>query len=151
MRKTIISIVVCGMALAQTPSLTTEQRQAILDYQLTMPRANQLLTAMTAMTKHVAAMPDFKERMAKSMKMTGAERIAQMEKDPEAMSILKSNNLTPREYLIGVPAPRMAILAAQGRSSNMIVASPANVSFAKANLAELKPKMDAADGISPGR
>jgi hypothetical protein len=67
------------------------------------------------------------------------------------MSILKSNNLTPREYLIGVPALRMAILAAQGRSSNMIVASPANVSFAKANLAELKSKMDAADGIAPGR
>jgi len=26
-----------------------------------------------------------------------------------------------------------------------VVASPANVAFAKANLAELKPKMDAAD------
>jgi hypothetical protein len=29
----------------------------------------------------------------------------------------------------------------------MIVASPANVQFAKANLAELKPKMSAADGM----
>jgi hypothetical protein len=32
-----------------------------------------------------------------------------------------------------------------------IIASPANVAFAKANLAQLKPKMDAADGIGARR
>jgi hypothetical protein len=34
-----------------------------------------------------------------------------------------------------------------GATAPNIVASPANVAFAKANLAQLKPKMDAADGV----
>jgi hypothetical protein len=42
----------------------------------------------------------------------------------------------------------MALMAAQGIPTGpRIIASPANVAFAKAHLAELKPKMDAADGI----
>ena len=61
-----------------------------------------------------------------------------MEKDPKAMAILQQNGLTAREYLIDVPA--------QGINGPTIFASPANVAFAKANLAQLKPKMDAADG-----
>jgi hypothetical protein len=65
------------------------------------------------------------------------------------MANLKQNGLTARDYLVGVPASRMAILAAQGRTSTLIVASPANVAFAKEHLAELKPKMNAADGIPP--
>jgi hypothetical protein len=40
----------------------------------------------------------------------------------------------------------MALMAAQGATTPNIVASPANVAFAKANLAQLKPRMDAADG-----
>ena len=62
------------------------------------------------------------------------------------MAILQQNGLTAREYLIGVPALRMALMAAQGISGPTIIASPANVAFAKAILAQLKPKMDAADG-----
>ncbi len=81
--------------------------------------------------------------------MTPAERLAQIEKDPAAMAILKQNGLTAREYLVGVPALRMALMAAQGATNSPnIVASPANVAFAKANLAQLKPKMDAADGVA---
>jgi hypothetical protein len=65
------------------------------------------------------------------------------------MAILKQNNLTSREYLVGVPALHMALLAAQGlANSSHVIASPANVAFAKANLAQLKPKMEAADGIA---
>jgi len=46
----------------------------------------------------------------------------------------------------------MALLSAQGLSSPKIVAaSPANFAFAKANLAELKRKMDAADGAMAHR
>jgi hypothetical protein len=37
----------------------------------------------------------------------------------------------------------MALIAAQGATAPSIVASPANVTFAMANLAQLKPKMDA--------
>jgi hypothetical protein len=79
--------------------------------------------------------------------MPAADRIAQLEADPKAAAILKENSLTARDYLIGVPALRMALMAAQGASAPNIVASPANVAFAKANLAQLKPKMDAADAV----
>jgi hypothetical protein len=78
---------------------------------------------MQAMTKYLVSLPDYQERMRKSATMTAADRIAQLESNPRTASILKENSLTA------------------------IVASPANVAFAKANLAQLKPKMDAADGI----
>jgi hypothetical protein len=137
-----------SLPLGQGPTLTPEQRQAILGYELTLPRANQLITAMDAMTKYVVSLPDYKDRVVKSMKMTPAERLAQMEQDPKVMAILKQNGLTPREYLVGVPALRMALVAAQGGAGSAgMVASPANLAFAKANLSQLKPKMDAADGL----
>jgi hypothetical protein len=86
--------------------------------------------------------------MRKSATMTAAERIKQLETDPRAAAILKENSLTARDYLIGIPTLRMALMAAQGAAAPNIVASPANVAFAKANLAQLKPKMDVADGIA---
>jgi len=106
---------------------------------------------MTAITKYVASLPDFQERIRKSVTMTPAEQIAKLEGDPKAMTILKENGLTAREYIIGVPALRMALMAAQGVPPGpKIIVSPANLEFAKANLAQLKPKMDAADGIRSG-
>ena len=102
---------------------------------------------MEAMTKYLVSLPDYQERMRKSATMTAADRIAQLENDPKAAAILKQNSLTARDYLVGVPALRMALMAAQGATAPNVVASPANVAFAKANLAQLKPKMDAADGI----
>jgi len=128
-----------------------QERQAILDYRLTLTRANQLIPAMEAMTKYLVSLPDLQDRMARWMKMTPAQRLTQVEKDPKAMAILKMNNLTAREYVVGVPALRMALMAAQGATSSAVIASPAHVAFAKANLAQLKPKMDAADGISGRR
>jgi hypothetical protein len=147
---TAITLIVAAAApiFAQAPQMSAEERQALLDYQLTLPRAEQLITAMTAMTRYVVSRPDFQERLAKSMRMTAAERRAQIEGDPQAMAILKQNNLTARDYLVGVPALRMALFAAQGLNGPTVVASPANVAFAKANLAQLKPKMDAADGAA---
>ena len=139
---------VSGVARAQGAGLTPEARQAILAYQLTLPRANHLIAAMQKMTKYVVSLPDFQDRMARSMKMTPAERRAQMEKDPKAMAILKEHGLSTEDYVVGVPALRMALMAAQGAAANAAPASPANLAFAKANLSELKPKMDAADGIS---
>jgi hypothetical protein len=102
---------------------------------------------MQAMTKYLISLPDYPERIRKSATMTAADRIAQLESDPKAAEILKKNSVTARDYLIGVPALRMALIAAQGATGPNIVASPANVAFAKANLAQLKPKLDAADGI----
>ena len=146
MRDTIVLLFIVTFSLATGPA----SGQAVHDYQLTLPRANQLITAMEAMTKYVVSLPDFQDRLLKSMKMTPAERLAQVEKDPMAMAILKQNGLTAQEYLVGVPTLRKALMAAQGNANAPnISVSPANLAFAKANLAELKPKMDAADGIRP--
>lgn len=152
MRGTTALLAVVFFALATGPAsgqakAASPVRQDILDYRLTLPRANQLITAMDAMTKYLVSLPDFQDRLSKSMKMTAAEQRAQLEADAKAMAILKANSLTAPEYLTGVPALRMALMAAQGINSPNIVASPANLAFAKANLAQLKPKMDAADGV----
>ena len=154
MRNSIVLLVLLsvgpasGLAVGQTPAAPSQERQEILSYQLTLPLADQLITAMQAMTQYVVSLPDFQDRVVKAMKMTPAERRAEVEKDPKAMAILKQNGLTAQEYLVGVPALRMALMAAQGgASSPNVIASPTNVAFAKANLAQLKPKMDAADGV----
>ena len=148
----IVVVLLTGLAQAQAPKDADEKRQAILDYQLTMPRANQLLSAMDSMTKYVVSLPDFAERMRRSMQMTTAEQIAQIEKDPKAADIVKKNGLTARDYIIGVPALRMALLAASGAPQGpTIIVSPANLAFAKANLSVLKPKMDAVDGAGARR
>jgi len=151
MPRTTLLLVALLVTCAPAPAgaqrgLTPEARQAIMDYQLSLPRAEHLITALDALTKYLVSLPDYQERLRKSATMTPAERAAQMEKDPKTAAILKDNNLTARDYLVGVPALRMALMAAQGGTAPTIVASPANVAFAKANLAQLKPKMDAADG-----
>ncbi len=155
MRNASVRLVVLFVSLATVSvsgqaSQASQGREDILNYQLTLPRANHLITAMEAMTKYVVSLPDYQARLAKSMKMTPAERRALIENDPRAMAILKENGLTVPEYLVGVPALRMALMAAQGlTNAPNITVSPANLAFAKANLAQLKPKMDAADGIPP--
>ncbi len=155
MRKTVVLVVVAGLGLAgdlaggQASKMSSDDRQAILDYQLTLPRANQLIVAMEAMTKYMVALPDFQDRVVTSMRMTQAERRTDLEKDPKAMEVLKKNGLTAQDYVVGLPALRMALMLAQGRPAGpSIIASPANIAFAKANLAQLKPKMDAADAMS---
>ena len=46
----------------------------------------------------------------------------------------------------------MAMLAAGGLAdSPNLIASPANVAFVKANMAQLKPKLDAANGLGAGK
>jgi hypothetical protein len=144
----LLSIVLClPVSPARAQNLSPQQRQAILDYQLTLQGSEHLITAMQAMTKYLISLPDYQERIRKSATMSAADRIAQLESDPKTAAILKENGLTARDYLIGVPTLRMALMTAQGAGAPNIVASPANVAFAKANLAQLKPKMDAADGI----
>jgi hypothetical protein len=129
------------------PPRSAEETQAMLDFKLSMPVCNQLLSAMGPMTRYVASLPDLKERMARAAKQTLPERVAQVEKDPKAMAILKQNNLSARDYIVGVPTMRQAIWLASGGPGPGLVASPANLAFAKANLAQLKPRMDAADGM----
>ena len=146
-RTTITCLVLfVNLTNAWSQNLSDERRKAILEFSLTMDRANHLIPAMVDMTKYVVSLPDYAERARKSGQMTLSEQVAQVEKDPKAMEILKRNSLTARDYLVGIVALRMSILAAGGASSPNIVASSANVAFAKANMATLKPKMDAADG-----
>jgi hypothetical protein len=136
--------------LAQSPP-SPEQRQALLAYKLTKPLADKLLAALPEMTRYVVAKPNFKEIVARSAKLSPAERVAQTESDPGAMAILKKHGLTAREYLVGVPALRMAILRAQsgdGAGSDTLIVSADNLAFAKANLADLKAKLDAAEGMT---
>jgi hypothetical protein len=148
----IAFVLFTGIVQAQASPNSDETRKAILDYQLTMPRANLLIAALEAMTKYVVSLPDFAERIRKSRQMTPAEQIARIENDPKAADILKQNQLTAKDYIVGVPALRMALLAASGLPANPnIIASPANIAFAKANLSVLKPKMDAADGVGVRR
>jgi hypothetical protein len=151
MRTTRLLLVIVLSSICVRPAfaqggLTQAQRDAILSYPLTLDRANHLISAMSAMTQYLVSQPDYKERLAKSAKMTPPEQAAQMENDPKISAILKSNDLTARDYIVGVPTLRMSLYAAQGVNSPNVVASPANVAFAKANLATLKPKMDQADG-----
>jgi len=108
-------LITCAAAPARAQrGLTPEARQAIMDYQLTLPRAEHLITALDALTKYLVSLPDYQERLRKSATMTPAERAAQMEKDPKTAAILKDNSLTARDYLVGVPALRMALMGAQG-------------------------------------
>ena len=135
-------------AVAQTSRTPSQEGQDLFNYPLTLARANQLISAVEAMTKYLVSLPNVQERLLDSMKMTAAERRVQLESDLKAMAILKANGLTAHDYLVGVPALRMALMAAQGPADapNLAV-SPANLAFARANVAQLKPKLDAADGV----
>ena len=142
-----IAIALSG-ALGQA-GVTPEARQEILDYKLTMQRANQLIAALPEMTKFVVSLSP--EERARAAKATPAERLANTADNPTSAAILKRNGLTAREYVVGVPALRMAMMVAQGMQAPNIFASPSNVAFVKANLAELKPRWDAANGVSPAK
>src|SRR4029453_3429361 len=129
MRRRIVPLLLtlCGLGLVLGRGVASAQPQP-----LTMPRANQLIIAMEAMTKYMVSRPDFQAVLAKSMKLTPAERRAQLEADPKAMAILKENDLSASDYTVGVPALRMALLAASGLPAGpSLVVSPANLEFAK--------------------
>jgi len=140
-------VLTLGLASGQMSKMTPQERQEFLDYQLTLPRANQLIAALPQMTQYVISLPP--EVLAKSAKQTRAEQIANLEKNPKGMAILKQNGLTAKDYIVGVPTLRMALWLAKGMAASPLVfASPANLAFAKANLAQLQPKWDAVDGGS---
>jgi hypothetical protein len=134
-----------GSAQAQGRPLSEQDRKEIMAYQLSLPRANAIIEAMGEMTRYLMSRPDIAEVMKRSMQMTHAEQAAQMERDPKAMAIASKHGLDAHDYTYGGPTLRMALMAAEGASD--VVVSPANLAFAKANLATLKPKLDAVDGV----
>jgi hypothetical protein len=132
MRVLIVPLIISlGLAAGQT--ITPAERQAILAYQLNMPRANSLITTGAALSKYRASIPDFQANPAKYLTMTLSESIAWLEKDPKAMAILKQNGFAVRDYMIGFTALSMAYTIASGANAPDYVASPANVAFAKSN------------------
>ena len=155
MKHSIVFAVMCAALVASSAvgqgTLSEEMRKAILEYPLTLDRANHLLDALEPMTKRLLALPNAAEVMRKSQKMTLPERIAQTESDGPSMEILRTHQLSAREYVVGVPTLRLALAAASPTipgSDRLFVASPENLAFAKANLATLKPRLDAIDRVA---
>jgi hypothetical protein len=132
MRVLIVPLIIfLGLAAGQT--ITPAERQAILAYQLNMPRANSLITTGVALSKYRASIPDFQANPAKYLTMTLSESIAWLEKDQKAMAILKQDGFAARDYMIGFTALTMACTIAAGSNAPDYVASPANVALAKSN------------------
>jgi hypothetical protein len=153
MRDILLLLLFCASSASAQTSLTPGQRKAILDYQLTMPKVISLTGAMETLSKYVASLPNSQERGLRLATMSPAELRALTENDPKAMGILTQNGLTATEYLVGTSALTMAytIAATSVKNNPAIFASPANVAFAKANLAQLKPRMDAVRSAARGK
>ena len=124
---------IISLGLAAGQIVTPAERQAILAYQLNMPRANSLITTGVALNKYRASLPDFQANPAKYLTMTLSESIAWLEKDQKATAILKQNGFAARDYMIGLTALSMACTIAAGSNAPEYVASPANLAFAKSN------------------
>jgi len=134
-------------ASAQTPAPSNTNREEILAYKLTLPKAHSLISATRDMTKYAMGLPDFQQRAVKMMTMTSAQQQAELEADPNAVKIFKDHGLTTKEYMVGGPALRMAMLMAEGSTNPNLYASPANLAFAKQNMSVLKPRADSVEAM----
>ena len=140
MRNTIALLLISlGMASGQATQTTPEQRQAILNYQLTLPRVSQLMATGAAIKK--LSESEYKGKLLNSAKANPAGGLAAIENDPKMAAIFKENGLTAREYVVGTGVLSMALMVVNGVNSEAIIASPANVAFAKANLAQIMQMM----------
>jgi hypothetical protein len=151
-----VLVTFCAGALLQA-ALTPQDKTEIMNYKLTMPMAAKILAALPGVTRLVLSAPDARERVLKATQESLEDRVKDSENSPATVALLKGQGLTPREYVIGVVALRMALLGASlpagAKLPPTITASPANLAFVKAHFQELKPKMDAADraGVPRGR
>ena len=145
------AILVMLFTASLTLSSSQDDQKEILNYKLSTPVANKLLSALPEMNKYLISLPNWQSRVARSMNQSLGEMTRDTEQDPKAVAILKKNGLTAREYVVGIPALRMALMAVSLPPADAkklgIAASPENVAFAKANSKELKSKLDAADGL----
>jgi len=140
-----VAFAAAGLLIAQKGAISPDTRKEILRYQLSTIRADNIISTLPLMTKFFMAQPQ--AVLTKWATMTPDGMIASLEKNAQTMAILKSNHLTAKDYVIGVPALRMSVWRAEGvPESAKVFASPANLAFAKANLAQLKPKWEAVDG-----
>jgi hypothetical protein len=141
----VLFLIAITIVNGQKPPITPAARKEILDYPLTLTRADHIISVLPLMTQFFMSQPQ--DVITKWTAMTPALKIAALGKSPEAMAILKPYDLTARDYVVGVPALRMALWRAQGVAETPgIFASPGNLAFAKAHLSQLKPKWEAVDG-----
>lgn len=136
------------MALA-TPAqnLPADVQQAVKDYRLDLAKANRFTDAMAELTAYTLKQPDWQKKVMERMKLPFDQQMKAMAAEPGTAAILKKHGLEAREYSIGLFALRAAIYSAKGTNIGIAnLASPANVSFAKANpaLVEKFMKADAA-------
>ena len=134
-------------ASAQSPAPANTNREEILAYKLTLPKAHSLISATRDVSRYAMGLPDFQQRAVKMMTMTTAQQQAELEADANVVKILKDQGLTAKEYMVGGPALRMAMLIAEGNASPNIYASPENLAFAKKNMAVLKPRADSVEAM----
>lgn len=138
-------LLAAALAMGQKFPVSPDTRKEILSYQLTLARADHIISTLPLMTKFFMSQPQ--AVLTKWATMTPEGMIASLEKNSQTMAILKANHLTAKDYVVGVPALRMAVWRAEGvPESPKVFASPANLAFVKANLAQLKPKWEAVDG-----
>ncbi|HEY3839830.1 MAG TPA: hypothetical protein VGL72_24835 [Bryobacteraceae bacterium] len=144
--KSLTLFILAGVwAAAQPAGMSPEARREILSYQLTIPRADHLISALPPMTRFFLSQPQHVLKTWSSL--SPAQKIANLANSPQAMDILKPYQLTAKDYVVGIPALRLAMWRAEGiAESPTVFASPANLAFIKANLAQLKPKWEAVDG-----
>ncbi|MCW5980338.1 MAG: hypothetical protein KIT09_19795 [Bryobacteraceae bacterium] len=146
-------IFAASIALACLPAqgqLSEASKQEILKYKLTMPLSNKLLAALPDMTGYLGSDQQGMAKLKKWMRMPLADQAKEVEADSGAMAILKKRGLTAKEYVVGVPTLRMAVMKASGRNSPNLIVSPANLEFARENLDILRPRMEAGDSGKAG-
>lgn len=141
----LLTAVVASGQKAPALSIAPEARKEILGYQLTKERADHLISVLPPMTKFF--MSQSQQVLNTWTNYTPSQKVTALTHSPEAMAILKPYQLTPKDYVVGVPALRLAVWRAEGiTESPTVFASAANLAFVKANLAQLKPKWEAVDG-----
>jgi len=106
MRSAFLFLLALSFASGQKPATTSamspDVRKEILAFELNMPRADHLISALPLMSRFF--MSQSPEILATWGKLSVAKKIANLEKSPQAMANLKPYGLTAKEYIVGVPA-----------------------------------------------
>ncbi len=134
-------------AHAGASGLPPDTEAAVKAVSLDAAKAESLCKALEEMTAYTASDPKAMQAMMASMRKPLAERVAEMEKDPRTVSILKAHGLGAMDYAAGVLALRAAAWKAGGGQGGLAeLASPANVEVLKSNPAILEHFQKAESG-----
>jgi len=130
----LLAVLLAGPLAAQ--NLSPELTGAVRGYKLDEKGASAVVKTLEELTAYVVKNPEVMKQSAAMMKLSDAERIKQMDRDPQTAGILKANGLTARDYFVGLLAIRAASQAAGGGKEGLAaLASPGNVAVLKANPA----------------